>query len=66
MLDTFCDTDIKRQKYSCVHPLEHICVEYLTEAEKRVSDWQEAIEDAKQMLLDYCNAWIFSREQAEP
>lgn len=66
MLDTFYNTDIKRQKYSCVHPLEHICVEYLTEAEKRVSNWQEAIEDARQMLLDYCNAWIFSRQQAEP
>ena len=66
MLDKFRDTDIKRQQYSCVHPLEHICVEYLTEAEKHVSDWHEAIEDARQMLLDYCNAWIFSRKQAEP
>lgn len=66
MLDTFCDMDIKRQQSSCVHPLEHICAEYLAEAEKRVGDWQEAIEDAKQMLLDYCNAWIFSRQQAEP
>ena len=66
MLDTFCDTDIRRQQYSCVHPLEHICVEYLAEAEKRVVDWQEAIEDAKQMLLDYCNAWLYRQEQAEP
>lgn len=65
-LDTFCDMDIRRQQYSCVHPLEHICVEYLAEAEKHVEDWHEAIEDARQMLLDYCNAWIFSRKQAEP
>lgn len=64
MLDTFYDTDIKRQQYSYVHPLEHICSEYLAEAEKYVADWHEAIEDAKQMLLDYCNAWIFSRNQA--
>ncbi len=63
MLDTFYDLDIKRKQYSCVHPLEHICSEYLTEAEKHVPDWHEAIEDAKQMLLDYCNAWIFSRNQ---
>lgn len=64
MLDTFYDMDIKRQQYSYVHPLEHICSEYLAEAEKRVPDWHEAIEDAKQMLLDYCDAWIFSRNQA--
>lgn len=65
-LDTFYDMDIRRQQYSCVHPLEHICVEYLAEAEKRVEDWHEAIEDAKQMLLDYCNAWLYRQEQAEP
>lgn len=65
MLDTFYDMDIRHQKYSCVHPLEHICVEYLTEAEKRVADWHEAIEDARQMLLDYCSAWLFNHGQAE-
>ena len=65
MLDTFYDMDIRHQKYSCVHPLEHICVEYLIEAEKRVVDWHKAIEDARQMLLDYCSAWLFNHGQAE-
>ena len=65
MLDTFYDMDIRHQKYSCVHPLEHICVKYLIEAEKRVVDWHKAIEDARQMLLDYCSAWLFNHGQAE-
>ncbi len=65
MLDRFYDLDTRDMKYSCTHPLEHIGMEYLAEAEKHVQDWHDRIEDARQMLLDYCNAWLCSREQAE-
>ena len=57
--------DIKRQSNSCVHPLELICMEYLTEADKHVPDWHERIDDARQMLVDYCNVWRNAHEQAE-
>ena len=65
MLDRFHDLDNRRMKYSCTHPLEHIGMEFFAEAEKHVQDWHDRIEDARQMLLDYCNAWLYNREQAE-
>lgn len=65
VLDRFHDLDNRRMKYSCIHPLEHIGMEYLAEAGKHVPDWHDRTEDARQMLLDYCNAWICSRGQEE-
>lgn len=65
VLDRFHDLDNRRMKYSCTYPLEHISMEYLAEAEKHVPDWHGRIEVARQMLLDYCNAWLYNREQAE-
>ena len=64
MLDRFRDTDTRHQQYSCVHPLERICSEYLAEAGKHVQDWHDELDDARQMLLDYCNAWLFNHGQA--
>lgn len=65
MLDKFRDMDIKRQSHSCVHPLEHICLEYLAEAEKHTPNWHDQIDDARQMLIDYCNVWRNAHGQAE-
>ena len=64
MLDKFRDTDTRHQQYSCVHPLERICSEYLAEAGKHVQDWHDELDDARQMLLDYCNVWLFNHGQA--
>lgn len=64
MLDKFRDTDTRHQQYSCVHPLERICSEYLAEAGKHVQDWHDELDDARQMLLDYCNVWLFNYGQA--
>lgn len=63
MLDKFRDTDTRHQQYSCVHPLERICSEYLAEAGKHVQDWHDELDDARQMLLDYCNVWLFNHGQ---
>lgn len=65
VLDRFYDLDTRDMKCCCVHPLEHIGMEFLAEAEKHVQNWHDRIEDARQMLLDYCNAWICSHGQAE-
>ena len=65
MLEKFRSMDVKQHIHSCVHPLEHICFEYLAEAEKHTSDWHEQIDDARQMLVDYCNVWKNAHEQAE-
>lgn len=65
MLDKFRSMDIKRHIHSCIHPLEHICLEYLNEAAKHVPDWHDQIDDARQMLIDYCNVWRNAHGQAE-
>lgn len=65
MLDRFYDPDTRDMKCFCVHPLEHIGAEFFIEAEKHVRDWDTKIVYARQMLLDYCNAWICSHGQAE-
>lgn len=65
MLDRFYDLDTRDMKCFCVHPLEHIGAEFFIEAEKHMRDWDTKIVYARQMLLDYCNAWICSHGQAE-
>ena len=65
MLDRFYDPDTRDMKCFCVHPLEHIGAEFFIEAEKHVRDWDTKFVYARQMLLDYCNAWICSHGQAE-
>ncbi len=65
MLDRFYDPDTRDMKCFCVHPLEHIGAEFFIEAEKHVRDWDTKIVYARQMLLDYCNAWVCSHGQAE-
>lgn len=64
-LDQMLDILQAGDKNYSIHPLAGMSREFMAEVEEYVPNLDDAIENAKQMLLDYCNVWLNDHRQAE-